>query len=66
MYGGKVRLVHTGVKGGKYVVVNSEKKYINSKKGGKKGGKKSGKNSGKNSGKKGKKMNSSNSFFRGG
>lgn len=51
MYGGKVRLVHTGAKGGKYVVVNGGKKYINSRK----------KTVGKTATKTGKK-----SFFKGG
>jgi hypothetical protein len=32
MYGGRSRVVHTGAKGGKYVVVNGGKKYINSRK----------------------------------
>ena len=32
MYGGKKRVLHTGVKGGKYVVVNGGKKYLKSKK----------------------------------
>ena len=30
MFGGKMRVVHTGSKGGKYVVVGGNKKYINS------------------------------------
>ncbi len=30
MIGGKMRVVHTGSKGGKYVVVGGNKKYINS------------------------------------
>ena len=28
MYGGRMRLIHTGAKGGKYVVVGGNKKYI--------------------------------------
>ena len=56
MYGGRSRVVHTGVKGGKYVVVNGGKKYINPMK----------KTVGKTGGKTGKKTVGKKSFFKGG
>ena len=53
MYGGRKRVVHTGAKGGKYVVVNGGKKYLKSK-------------NVKKVKKVNKKVNKGNSFFRGG